>query len=281
MKLSLVLAATAASALMVVPRDAPNMPNSAFPKFETITLDEAKQGKDRDIQGLPAKPISNLTLPVASVESSVKAKIGVSLAATTSIKATTAASKACAANPNNRFEWREYSPSRRLAFVNACKCLMNKPASGRFTQAKNRYEDFVALHQNVMTQVHNNALFLIWHRYFLWTFEQVLRSECGFNRAFPWWDETKDAGHFASADLFTSNYYFGNLPQLNNGNPSCISTGAFKGVSAHIGPGTSQTTHCLSRGVTEDNTAQCNTAFLNYCNQRTVYPDFETCLEYG
>jgi tyrosinase len=157
---------------------------------------------------------------------------------------------------------------------------MNKRASGMYKQSTNRYEDFVALHQNVMNNVHNNAIFLIWHRYFLWTFEQVLRKECNFDRAFVWWDETKDAGNFASSDIFTSPY-FGALPALKNGNPVCITNGEFGGLSAHIGPGTLETTHCLSRGVTEANTAQCNTNFVSYCQQRAAYADFETCLEYG
>ncbi|KAH6653792.1 hypothetical protein BKA67DRAFT_260784 [Truncatella angustata] len=276
MKISIVLTASAVSAHMVVPRDAPNMPASAFPKFEVITLDQAKQGLDRDIQNLPPKPVSNLT---ASVDTSVKSSLKISAAV--SVKATTAASRACAASPNYRFEWRNFSAGRRLSFVTACQCLLNRAPSGRFSQSRNRYEDFVALHQNVMTQVHNNALFLIWHRYFLWTFEQVLRTECGYSRAMMWWDETLDAGNFANSDIFTNPNLFGNLPGLLNGNPQCISTGAFRGVTAHIGPGTTQTNHCLSRGVTETNTAQCNAAFINYCQARTAYPDFETCLEYG
>ncbi|KAK9774374.1 putative Tyrosinase copper-binding domain-containing protein [Seiridium cardinale] len=275
MKLSLILAASVASASVLIERDntstTPSLPAAAFPKFKTITLDQAKVGLDRDIQGLPAKPIANLTVDPSTLSTP---KFGVSLAAATK-------SQACRAAPSYRFEWRQYSASRRLDFVRACKCLMGKKPSGKFSTATNRYEDFVALHQDVMLNVHNNALFLLWHRYFLWTFEQVLRAECGFDRTFVWWDETRDAGAFAKSDIFTSPYYFGNLPAPKSGNPVCINTGEFKGMWAHIGPGSTETTHCLSRGVTETNTAQCNTNFVNYCLARTAYADFETCLEYG
>lgn len=285
MKFSIVLAASAVSGSVVVPRadpsssPAPNLPMSVFPKFEVISLDQAKQGLDRDIQKLPPKPVANLTYETDP--GSAKPKFGVSMMVSPVNKAVTAASKACASAPSYRFEWRQYSDSRRVSLMSAMRCLINRKPSGRFSNAKNRWEDFVQLHQSVMPSVHNNAIFLLWHRYFLWTFEQVLRIECGFDRGFVWWDETKDAGHFAQSDMFTSSNYFGPLPGLNNGQPSCINSGAFAGMITHIGPGNSFTTHCISRGVTEQNTAQCNTNFVNYCLSRAAYADFETCLEYG
>jgi tyrosinase len=86
---------------------------------------------------------------------------------------------------------------------------MGKPASGQFRQAKNRYEDFVALHQNLTPNVHNNAKFLIWHRYFLWTFEDVLRAECGYNAGVLWFDESRYAGRFTASSIFSSQYFGG------------------------------------------------------------------------
>jgi tyrosinase len=278
MKIPIVLAAWTASASVIVPRagnsTAPSLPGTAFQKFQVITLDQAKQGLDREIQGLPPKPLSNLTEDKYFASA---AKIGVNLFESTSNKA----AASCASAPNYRVEWRQYATSQRSQLVNAMRCLIARPPSGTFPNAKNRWEDFVQLHQSLMPQVHNNALFLIWHRYFLWTFEQVLRRECGFGVNFVWWDETLDAGNFENSDMFTNPNYFGNLPGLNNGNPVCISTSAFASVTAHIGPGTGFTNHCISRGVTESNTAQCNANFVNYCLSRTAYADFESCFEYG
>lgn len=273
MRWSLFLTASAASASILRRStfgESENLPDSAFPHFETVSLEDAKQGKDRLIQGLPD--------PENGTETTTTASFAKVMAAT----AVTDAAAECSANPNIRFEWRQYSDSDRLAFVKAVKCLMNKPPSGNFPPAKSRYEDFVRIHQDYMPNVHNNAKFLIWHRYYLWTFEQVLRTECGFDRAMVWWDETLDAGKFAQSDMFTNSLYFGSLPPPDaNGNPTCVTDGEFGGLIANIGPGESSTAHCLSRAVTESNTAQCNADFINYCNQRTSYADFESCLEYG
>lgn len=193
---------------------------------------------------------------------------------------TSAAAASCASNSNVRFEWRDFSNTDRYALVNGIKCLMSKPASGKFPPARNRYEDFVRVHQQYSSSIHNNAKFLLWHRYFLWTFEQVLREECGFNRAFVWWDETKDAGQFAQSTIFTPQY-FGSLSGPTNGAGTCIRDGAFADTTLHIGPGSGQSDHCLSRAVDESATAQCSKDFENYCMSRTNYPDFESCWEYG
>ncbi len=63
-----------------------------------------------------------------------------------------------------------------------------------------------------MPNIHGNPKFLIWHRYFLWTFEMALRDQCNFWDPLPWWDETLDAGNFHNSDMFTNNAYFGSLP---------------------------------------------------------------------
>ncbi|KAH8648474.1 hypothetical protein BX600DRAFT_389090 [Xylariales sp. PMI_506] len=187
----------------------------------------------------------------------------------------------CSANPNIRFEWRDYSDSDRLAFVEAVKCLIDAPPSGDFPPATNRFEDFARIHQEYMPNVHNNAKFLIWHRYFLWAFEQVLRNECGFDRAMVWWDETLDAGAFAESDLFTNTLYFGHLPAPVDDEPVCIVSGEFSGLTCEIGPGTADTAHCLSRGVDESDTAECSADYIAYCNTITDYASFEQCIEYG
>lgn len=108
-----------------------------------------------------------------------------------------------------RIEWDSYSDSDRQAYINAIKCLQSRPASGQFGQSKSRYEDLVALHQTLTPNVHGNAKFLLWHRYYLWTFEDMLRQECGFDRALPWWDETKVAGRFAQSSIFSDQWYGG------------------------------------------------------------------------
>ncbi|KAK8074995.1 tyrosinase [Apiospora hydei] len=170
----------------------------------------------------------------------------------------------CSSNPNIRFEWREYSDSDRHALVDSIQCLRSRPA--RIAGSNNRFEDFAVIHRNFSPQIHNNQKFLLWHRYFLWAFEQILREECGFNRAFVWWDETKDAGRFSQLDMFSPNF-FGTMH-------GCLNDGKFAGIQ-QVGGG------CVSREGTAENTAQCSTDFENYCRGMGNYPDFERCWEYG
>ncbi|KAH6645540.1 hypothetical protein BKA67DRAFT_585373 [Truncatella angustata] len=69
--------------------------------------------------------------------------------------------------------------------------------------------------------IHGNRIFLLWHRYYVWTLEQTMRDECGFGRAFPWWDETLDTGNFSGSFIFTPNF-FGPLPTASNGHGTCV-----------------------------------------------------------
>ncbi|KAH6658433.1 hypothetical protein BKA67DRAFT_493726, partial [Truncatella angustata] len=183
-------------------------------------------------------------------------------------------------NPNQRFEWRSYSDTDRHAFAAALKCLVDAPSSGNFPPSQNRYEDLVRVHQMMTDTIHGNNIFLFWHRYYVWTLEQIMREECGFDRAFPWWDETLDAGNFAASSIFTADF-FGTLPTATNGQGTCITDGYFANTVAHIGPGTGSQDHCLSRAVDESLTSQCNEDFVNTCNSRTNYPDMENCAELG
>jgi tyrosinase len=132
---------------------------------------------------------------------------------------------ATCSNPRVRQEWDSYSDGDRQAFISAIRCLQNRPSSGQFSQSKTRYEDLVALHQTLTPNIHSqldrpNAKFLIWHRYYLWAFEDILRSECGFDRNMPWFDETRYAGRFTQSSIFSSRW-FGSA----NVNGNCVTDG--------------------------------------------------------
>jgi tyrosinase len=252
---------------------ATNLPASAFPSFKTLSLEDAIKGIDLLVDEV-VEPVLGSLLEHNETHSSFSEE----LAKPTVLSE---AATACAANPNMRYEWNSYKTADRVNFVNSIKCLINKPASGNFPPATNRFEDLARLHQMYMPNIHGNAKFLVWHRYFLWTFEQVLRDECGLTAAFPWFDETLHAGAFSSSDIFSTSY-FGLLGGPDsNGNPKCVTTGAFAGLTAHIGPGSSNTAHCLSRGGNAQLTAQCNSNYVNTCNARTSYSDMESCSEGG
>ncbi|KAI1324645.1 hypothetical protein F5Y16DRAFT_380435 [Xylariaceae sp. FL0255] len=189
-------------------------------------------------------------------------------------------------NPNIRFEWDDYSTLDKNAFISAVQCLQSKPPSGRISPSANRYEDLIRLHQSMAPTIHSQStsqqthIFLLWHRYFVWAFERILRDECGFNRAMPWWDEKKWAGNFEGSTLFTPSY-FGTLPGPTRGQGTCIYDGGFAGLKSNLGPGyATNNPHCIQRAVNEQITAQTGIDSYNTCIQRTSYPDFHSCVEF-
>ncbi|KAI1815113.1 Di-copper centre-containing protein [Poronia punctata] len=185
-------------------------------------------------------------------------------------------------NPNIRVEWDSYSASDRKAFVKAISCLQGKPSRGsKYPGSTSLYEDLASVHRGMTADIHQTAAFLVWHRYFVWVFEQLLREECSFDRAMPWWDETKHAGNFAKSSIFTEDY-FGHLPlKTSNNEGTCIVSGEFAGEKLHVGPGSANQEHCLSRAGDEGQTAQCNKDFTNSCLSRNSYEDFRNCFELG
>lgn len=75
------------------------------------------------------------------------------------------------------------SAAARKSYINAVLCLQKKPSvfdPAQVPGAKSRYDDFVAVHINQTLTIHGTGNFLSWHRYYVWTFENALRSECGY-----------------------------------------------------------------------------------------------------
>ncbi|KAF1994509.1 Di-copper centre-containing protein, partial [Amniculicola lignicola CBS 123094] len=182
---------------------------------------------------------------------------------------------ATCASPRVRIEWGNLNDGQRAQYTSAITCLMGKPKKS-FPAATNRYEDFVALHQSLTPNVHGNAKFLLWHRYYLWSFEQELRTQCGFTGPLPWFDESKWAGKFSQSNVFTSTW-FGGIA-LGGG---CVTTGKFANLACNIGPGSGNSRHCLARNGNSAATANTNAAIVDACNSRNDYADMAACAEGG
>ncbi|KAI1332965.1 Di-copper centre-containing protein [Xylariaceae sp. FL0255] len=185
-------------------------------------------------------------------------------------------------NPEIRTEWSSYSDADRTSFVNAIVCLLGKPSGGsQFPGSGNRYEDLTSTHRALSPNIHQTATFLVWHRYFVYTLESLLRNECGFTAVMPWWDETKYSGNFASSDVFSSSW-FGDIPDITaSGQGTCVDTGAFADDTLHVGPGSANTNHCLSRALNDTDTAQVSSDYVNSCMSQSDYDAFRSCFEYG
>lgn len=182
---------------------------------------------------------------------------------------------ATCSNPRIRPEWHRTDSTYKQKFVNAVKCLLRNPSKG-YPGSTNRYEDFVQVHQQVADNVHNNRKFLVWHRAYLWAFEEALRNECGFTESLPWFDETNWAGRFAASDVFSSKW-FGGIAVGGN----CVKDGQFPNLAAHIGPGKSKQPYCISRNGNADLTKQCNKANVETCRRGQDYQTFALCEEGG
>lgn len=83
------------------------------------------------------------------------------------------------------------SGKERIAFTDAVNCLHKLPAKTPASiapGAKSRHDDLVVTHIQQSDYIHGTGNFLTWHRYFTWTFEQMLRNECGYKGTFPYYN---------------------------------------------------------------------------------------------
>lgn len=225
------LAGAAAVSGLSLPRmRGPELNMDFFGKADTLSIDEIKQALAVDPDNVEPEDDDDAAAPAGTFEPATKTNFALPGSASSSSSGSGVSNGSdpepapqCT-NPNIRFEWRHYSNTDRHALVDAMDCLMTRPPSGNFAPATNRYEDFVRLHQLYTPNIHGNDKFLIWHRYFTWAFEQALRDECGFDRAFVFWDETLDAGNFGNSSLFTPEF-FGTLEPAQEGKSSCVKDG--------------------------------------------------------
>lgn len=184
--------------------------------------------------------------------------------------------EATCSNSRTRPEWHRTDDAFKQKFVNAVKCLITSPSKGNYPGSKNRYEDFVQVHQTVALNVHNNAKFLVWHRAYLWAFEEALRGECGYTESLPWFDETLYPGHFSQSSIFSSKWLGG--INLHGG---CVPDGQFANLALNIGPGSGNQYHCLARNGDASATSQCTSARVEICQQANDYQVFASCEEGG
>jgi len=53
------------------------------------------------------------------------------------------------------------------------------------------------------------------------------------------------------------------------------------GITLSVGPGSSETKHCISRAVDESLSAQDNSGYTDTCQGYSAFEDFSSCLETG
>ncbi|KAI1175544.1 hypothetical protein F4777DRAFT_322007 [Nemania sp. FL0916] len=178
-----------------------------------------------------------------------------------------------------RKEWRNIPGPERIAFVKAVECLMEQPnVYPNMTGPKSMFDSFGVLHYYVTPYVHNSAYFLLFHRLYIWTYEQKLRDMCGYTGAFPYWEWGLDAGGVEKSPLFdgSETSMGSNGEKVNKTGPGggfgggffgggsgggCVTDGPFKNYTVNFGPNTARdplapNPRCLKRDL---NTALCAT----------------------
>ncbi|GAB1311545.1 hypothetical protein MFIFM68171_01755 [Madurella fahalii] len=149
-----------------------------------------------------------------------------------------------------RREWGDLSANERKDYIAAMLCIMEKPSKldqTRFPGAKSRYDDFVVVHMNQTLNIHGTGSFLSWHRFYTWSFERVLREECGYTGTQPYWNWGRWAQDPEKSPIFdgSDTSLSGNgkkiehrgsafAPAGNGG--GCVETGPFKNMTVHLGP---------------------------------------------
>ncbi|KAI8624806.1 hypothetical protein F5Y19DRAFT_467558 [Xylariaceae sp. FL1651] len=165
-----------------------------------------------------------------------------------------------------RKEWRNIPGTERTAFVKAVECLMKIPnVYPNVTGPKSMFDSFGVLHYTLTPYVHNSAYFLLFHRLYIWTYEEKLRNMCGYTGAFPYWEWGLDAGGVEKSPLFdgSETSMGSNGAKVNSTGGSffgtgsgggCVTTGPFKNYTVNFGPSTARdplapNPRCLKRDL--------------------------------
>jgi tyrosinase len=90
---------------------------------------------------------------------------------------------------------RTLTKAEKASYLKAVNCILAKPSiTPKFNGSGviSRYDDLVYTHIQQTFSIHYVGHFLAWHRYFTATYEHMLRSECCYRGAQPYWDWTLD-----------------------------------------------------------------------------------------
>ncbi|KAE9968346.1 hypothetical protein BLS_005896 [Venturia inaequalis] len=157
-------------------------------------------------------------------------------------------------NAIKRREWGNLSVNERARYIEAVLCLSKKPPItplSEFPGVRSRYDDFVATHINQTNHIHSTSRFLPWHRYLVWSYENALRTECGYVGAQPYYNWAKWAHDPEASPMFDGSdtslsgngEYIAKLPLFDDApvlprghGGGCIHSGPFSNFSVNLGP---------------------------------------------
>ncbi|RYP70720.1 hypothetical protein DL769_004870 [Monosporascus sp. CRB-8-3] len=157
----------------------------------------------------------------------------------------------------------------RIAYTKAVECLMETPdVYQNISGAKSTFDSFGVLHYYQTPY----AYFLLFHRLYIWAFEEKLRTVCGYTGPFPYWEWGLDAGGVEQSPVFDGsptsmggngekvNRTQGMFPGGSGG--GCVKEGPFSNYTVNLGPLTADdplahNPRCLKRDL---NTRMCRSS---------------------
>jgi tyrosinase len=164
-------------------------------------------------------------------------------------------------NPTVRKEWRELTAAEKAEYIRAAVCLRELPKAkyADIDAVTTRMDDLVYTHNTLNPDIHFVANFLPWHRWFVQLHENLLRTECGFTGAQPYWDWTidGDARDMPNSPLFDPVTGFGGdgkrTGRSEPGFQRCVVDGPFANTNLTLGNGwpdvnlDGNSLHCFTR----------------------------------
>lgn len=81
---------------------------------------------------------------------------------------------------------RQLSGPQKRSYIDAVLCLTDRNSTSGIAKALNRFDDHEAIHNSQTPNIHWVGHFLLWHRYFVATYEKALRTECGYSGGQPY-----------------------------------------------------------------------------------------------
>ncbi|SPO04626.1 uncharacterized protein DNG_07311 [Cephalotrichum gorgonifer] len=175
-----------------------------------------------------------------------------------------------------RKAWHTFTRKEKKAYIDADLCLMGLPATLGFPGAKNRFEELQWTHQVQASIIHSVGAFLPFHRLLMHAHEKILREECGYKGAQPYWDEARDAGNFVGSVVLDPVTGFGGT---GVGEDNCVEDGPFAGYVNGLGPGYKVGDNCLYRDVNDTLSAMAAREYIDWCYKKDNFVDFWRCAE--
>ncbi|KAI8822909.1 uncharacterized protein EV422DRAFT_522645 [Fimicolochytrium jonesii] len=188
--------------------------------------------------------------------------------------------------PLVRREFRELSDTEKQAYIDASLCLRDRRRSPSLlpdSPSQTIYDDLVYVHMQFAALTHNTAQFLPWHRYFIGIYEKLLREQCGYSGAVPYWDWSLDSQAPERSELLTPKWFGANGDRSNE---NCLSSGQYRQAKPRFTDG--QREDCIRRQWRDEETGSRLPSLASYPYVMEIletatdsYNTFREALEHG